>query len=189
MLCPSSGTSLTKRTKPSSPSAGFLPLTLSVLSTRGHESRQAGDAVIESSHKGAVLVYISPNPPTANSWVKIFEEGEYAPNQWAVVPKLTGNKGVHSVKIPPGLKAGQYLLRPELVTLHEAEVAHTANRNRGVQLYMECVQVEVTGSGTVELPSGVSFPGAYSYSDPGLVYNLYYTNVGAPPYKIPGPTV
>lgn len=155
----------------------------------GHESRQSGDGVIESSHKGAVLVYISPNPPTANSWVKIFEEGEYAPNQWAVVPKLTGNKGVHSVKLPAGLKPGQYLLRPELITLHEAEVAHTANANRGVQLYMECIQIEITGSGTVSLPQGVSFPGAYAYSDPGLVYNLYYTQVGAPAYKIPGPTV
>jgi len=155
----------------------------------GHESRQSGDNIIESSHKGAIAVYISPNPPAANSWVKIFEEGEYAPNQWAVVPKLVSNKGVHSVRIPPGLKAGQYFLRPELITLHEAEVAHTGNGNRGVQLYMECIQIEVTGSGTVTLPQGVSFPGAYSYSDPGIVYNVYYTQSGAPPYKIPGPTV
>lgn len=80
-------------------------------------------------------------------------------------------------------------MRPELVTLHEAEVAHTANANRGVQLYMECIQIEVTGSGTVSLPQGVTIPGAYSYSDPGIVYNLYYTQVGAPAYKIPGPTV
>lgn len=160
-----------------------------IILRRGHESRQTGDNVIESSHKGAIAVYLSPNPPTANSWVKIFEEGEYAPNMWAVVPKLVSNKGVHSVRIPAGLKAGQYLLRPELITLHEAEVVHTANANRGVQLYMECIQIEITGSGTVTLPEGVSFPGAYAYSDPGIQYNLYYTQVGAPPYKIPGPTV
>jgi len=155
----------------------------------GHESRQSGDNVIESSHKGAIVIYISPNPPKANSWVKIFEEGEYAPNQWAVVPKLVSNKGLHSVKIPPNLAPGQYLIRPELITLHEAEVSHTANANRGVQLYMECIQLRVGGSGTVSLPEGVSFPGAYSYSDPGIIYNLYYTQQGAPPYKIPGPTV
>ncbi|KAJ3037480.1 hypothetical protein HDV00_001655 [Rhizophlyctis rosea] len=155
----------------------------------GHESRQSGDDIIASSHVGAVLVYISPNPPVPDSWVKLFEEGEYAKNQWAVVPKLTGNKGVHSVRIPAGLAPGNYLLRPELITLHEAEVSHVTNKNRGNQLYMECIQIHVSGNGQVTLPKGVSFPGAYSYSDPGIVYNVYYTAVGAPAYKIPGPTV
>ncbi|KAJ3047548.1 hypothetical protein HK097_011443 [Rhizophlyctis rosea] len=155
----------------------------------GHESRLSSDDTIDKSHVGAVLVYISEYPLTSNNWVKIFEEGEYAKGQWAVVPKLTGNKGVHSVRIPAGLKPGNYILRPELITLHEAEVSHVANANRGNQLYMECIQIKVGGSGTVSLPSGVSFPGAYSYSDPGIVYNVYYTSAGAPAYKVPGPTV
>jgi hypothetical protein len=28
------------------------------------------------------------------------------------------------------------------------------------------------GEGAVELPEGVSFPGAYSYEDPGVVHNV-----------------
>lgn len=55
----------------------------------------------------------------------------------------------------------RYLLRPELITLHEAESIHIENPNRGAQLYMECVQIEIVGDGTVELPSGANFPGAY----------------------------
>jgi hypothetical protein len=57
-------------------------------------------------------------------------------------------------------------------TLHEAEVSHVQTPNRGIQLYIQCVQIEVTGSGTVQLPEGVSFPGAYKYTDPGIVYNV-----------------
>ena len=34
------------------------------------------------------------------------------------------------------------------------------------------MQIEVVGNGTVELPAGVSFPGAYKYSDPGVVHNV-----------------
>lgn len=57
-----------------------------------------------------------------------------------------------------------YLLRPELITLHEAETTVLANPARGVQLYMACVQIEVTGDGATTLPSGVGFPGAYEYN-------------------------
>jgi hypothetical protein len=66
----------------------------------------------------------------------------------------------------------RYLLRPELFTLHEADTSFVNNGVRGIQLYMECIQIEVTGTGTVKLPSGVTFPGAYKYSDPGITYNV-----------------
>ncbi|KAJ2921772.1 hypothetical protein H1R20_g15321, partial [Candolleomyces eurysporus] len=155
----------------------------------GHRSRTSSDGIIEASHKGAITVYIAQAPGgKRDSWVKIFQEGEYAPGQWAVAPKLINNRGVHSVRVPNGLKPGYYLLRPELITLHEADVAYTANPVRGVQIYTECVQILVGGNGTVSLPPGVAFPGAYSYSDPGIVYNLYNTPAGGS-YRIPGPTV
>lgn len=125
----------------------------------GHRSRLPTDQIIDPSHKGAIAVYISPDPPTQGSWVKIFEEAEYEKDKWAVVPKLRDNKGVHSVRVPPGLKAGRYLVRPELLTLHEADVAMTKNPDRGIQLYMECIQIEVVEGGDVELPKGASFPG------------------------------
>jgi cellulase len=59
-----------------------------------------------------------------------------------------------------------------MIALHEGDVAYTQNPNRGAQFYPDCVQIEVTGDGTVSLPSGVSFPGAYDYSDPGVVHNV-----------------
>lgn len=65
-----------------------------------------------------------------------------------------------------------YLIRAELIGLHEGDVSYKANPVRGAQFYPDCVQIEVTGDGTVELPEGVSFPGAYSYEDPGVVHNV-----------------
>jgi cellulase len=65
-----------------------------------------------------------------------------------------------------------YLIRAEMIGLHEADVSYAKNPLRGAQFYPNCVQIEVLGSGTVELPQGVSFPGAYSYNDPGVVYDV-----------------
>lgn len=70
-------------------------------------------------------------------------------------------KDRQDVQIPDGLAPGFYLLRSELLALHEADVSHAANPNRGVQIYISCIQLEVVGNGTTSLPSGVSFPGAY----------------------------
>ncbi|KAG8881434.1 Esterase/lipase/thioesterase [Tulasnella sp. 331] len=54
----------------------------------------------------------------------------------------------------------------------------------------ECIQVQVTGSGTVT-PSGanlVAFPGAYTSTTPGLVYDIWNPNsLSTVPYPIPGP--
>ena len=65
-----------------------------------------------------------------------------------------------------------YLIRAEMIALHEGDVSYTVNPRRGAQFYPDCVQIEVTGDGDVELPEGVSFPGAYSHEDPGVVHNV-----------------
>jgi lytic cellulose monooxygenase (C1-hydroxylating) len=95
------------------------------------------------------------------------------------VERLVSNRGKHSVTIP-NIAAGEYLLRPEIIALHEG------NRVGGTQFYMECVQIKVTSSGGTTLPSGVSIPGAYSASDPGILFNLYS---GFTSYTIPGPAL
>jgi lytic cellulose monooxygenase (C1-hydroxylating) len=59
-----------------------------------------------------------------------------------------------------------------MLALHEGDASFLKNPIRGAQFYPNCVQLEVTGDGTVELPAGVSFPGAYSYDDPGVVYDV-----------------
>jgi cellulase len=59
-----------------------------------------------------------------------------------------------------------------MIGLHEGDAAYNVNPRRGAQFYPNCVQIEVVGNGTVVLPEGVSFPGAYSYEDPGVVYDV-----------------
>lgn len=59
-----------------------------------------------------------------------------------------------------------------MIGFHEGEVSYKDNPRRGAQFYPNCVQIEVVGNGTVTLPEGVSFPGAYKYEDPGIVYDV-----------------
>ncbi|KAF5316037.1 hypothetical protein D9619_006355 [Psilocybe cf. subviscida] len=153
-----------------------------------HNTR--GDDIIASSHKGPIVVYIAPTASngTGPVWTKIYHTGNRiganttaAPGvglQWAVDDLLTA-RGMHNVVVPD-VPAGDYLLRAEIVALHEADVAYNVNPVRGVQLYMSCVQT---------LPAGVQFPGAYQYSTPGIVWNLYSKTLDQTTYPIPGPDV
>jgi hypothetical protein len=113
-----------------------------------------------------VLVYIAPTASNGvgDVWIKLAEAG-YDGAKWAV-DDLIANKGKHDVVIPAGLATGEYLVRGELITLHEADVAYTANPARGAQLYMECVQIKVTGSGTT-----VDFTFLFN-KQPPLTWNL-----------------
>jgi lytic cellulose monooxygenase (C1-hydroxylating) len=99
------------------------------------------DDVIADSHKGPVQVYIAPTQTEGkgNVWVKIASDGFNG--QWAT-DKLRASKGQHSFTIPSGLAPGEYLIRPEIIALHEG------NRQGGAQLYMACVQFKVTGDGS-----------------------------------------
>lgn len=121
---------------------------------------------------------MSPDPPTENSFVKLWHEGLYDesefphPGNWSTSNNIRKNGGSMNMRIPKGLKAGYYLIRAEMIGLHEGDVSFEKNPIRGAQFYPNCVQVEVTGDGDVELPEGVSFPGAYDYDTPGVVYDV-----------------
>ncbi|KDQ07093.1 glycoside hydrolase family 61 protein [Botryobasidium botryosum FD-172 SS1] len=148
-----------------------------------HDKRD--DDIIASSHKGPVVVYIAPasSNGAGDVWVKLYEESW--DGTWAV-DKIIAAHGQHSINIP-NLPAGEYLLRSELLTLHESDARYDENPIRGIQLYPSCVQVRVTSNGSNALPTGVSFPGAYAYTDYGIHFNLY--NYPAASYVIPGPAV
>lgn len=126
-----------------------------------------------------MLVYIAPTAQGAagSNWVKIYEDG-YNNGQWAV-ERLRANTGRHAITVPD-IIPGTYLLRAEIIALHEAFF------KGGAQFYMECVQIQVTSPGSKTLPSGVSIPGAYHADDPGVFFNLYN---GFTSYPIPGPPV
>ncbi|KAF9453606.1 lytic polysaccharide monooxygenase [Macrolepiota fuliginosa MF-IS2] len=145
-----------------------------------HDSRN--DDIIAVSHKGPVQVWIAP--AAGDNWTKLFSDG-YSGGQWGV-DKLIASHGKHSITIPQ-VPAGDYLLRAEIVALHEADVAYATNSLRGAQNYMSCVQITIAAGGSQSLPGGTSWPGAYTPSTPGIVWNLYEQDSNS--YVAPGGSV
>lgn len=82
--------------------------------------------------------------------------------------------------VPKSLAPGNYLVRHELLALHQAKTP---------QFYAECAQIEVTGSGSAQ-PSGdylASIPGYAPQSDPGITVDTYSSSITT--YTPPGPKV
>jgi len=57
----------------------------------------------------------------------------------------------------------------------------------GAQPYVGCVEMTVGGSGTVNPGNLVQFPGAYTPTDPGILFDIYTEKIKS--YPIPGPPV
>jgi hypothetical protein len=72
------------------------------------------------------LIYISPDPPTENSFVKLWHAGKEElpfpqPGKWSTTSDLRKNFGHMNMRIPADLKAGQYVLSLILPHLHPLE--------------------------------------------------------------------
>lgn len=96
-------------------------------------------------------------------WFKIDEMGMWGgvlnSNNWGTALVYKNLKW--SSRIPAALKAGKYLIRHELLALHQSNTP---------QFYPECAQLEVTGSGS-GVPSGsflTAIPAYAAQSDPGV---------------------
>ncbi|KAJ2896081.1 hypothetical protein GGI21_005078 [Coemansia aciculifera] len=114
------------------------------------------------------------------SWFKIYEQGyDAAKNMWCtdVVREAHGKL---TVTIPTEINNGDYLLRTEIIALHNAKVVG------GAQLFPNCVQITVTGA-TFGSPELHPIPGIYNSTDPGILFNIY--KEGGATYEIPGPPV
>ncbi|KAG8811741.1 hypothetical protein FRC18_003310, partial [Serendipita sp. 400] len=128
-----------------------------------------GDEPISASHKGPIMVYLAKVPSalqttmTGLQWFKIYEDGLHSDGTWAV-DTMIANKGKVNFQMPVCVPSGEYFMRVELIALH------AAGSLLGAQLYMECAQIRVTGGGSAS-PDTVSFPGAYTQSDPGILIN------------------
>jgi len=165
----------------------------------GQTASVAAGATIKSTwtqwtHRPAsVLIYMARCPSAGcNSWdgagkvwFKIAHAGLISGTQNA--GKWAGDQITDTlewtVTIPATLAPGQYLIRHELIAVHQAN---------NPQFYPECAQLTVTGSGTIAPDSSflVSFPGAYSASDPGINFNIDSDAAKtATTYPIPGPAV
>ncbi|KAI0784093.1 family 61 endoglucanase [Abortiporus biennis] len=159
---------------------------------------QAGELVTfdwgswTSSHSGPVMTYIAKCPngcanfkgDTGNVWVKI-DQDQYNPTrtgfEWGEnIIRMKGSK--YSVHIP-NLVPGEYLLRHEILGLH------VAGQLMGAQFYPNCVQIKITGSGTLTLPTGIPLPGSYDPEDPGILVQLWQYTPQNPYYVAPGGSV
>ncbi|RPA99605.1 hypothetical protein L873DRAFT_1789540 [Choiromyces venosus 120613-1] len=98
-----------------------------------------------------------PTTAKGDKWFKIYQNGM-------------------EVTIPADIAPGDYLLRAEVTAPHVASSVGEA------QFYISFFQLRVTGGGSAN-PAGVSFPGAYSASDPGILFNLYNNPTS---YTVPG---
>ena len=141
------------------------------------------------SHPGPVIVYLAKVDNAASTgtsglrWFKVAEAG-LNNGRWAV-DDLIANGGWSYFNMPTCIAPGQYLMRAEIIALHNA------GSSQGAQFYIGCAQINVTGGGSTSPSSTVSFPGAYSASDPGILINIYgtggSTNNNGKAYQIPGP--
>ncbi|KAI0329645.1 cellulose-growth-specific protein [Cubamyces sp. BRFM 1775] len=140
---------------------------------------------------GPMLTYLAQCPGStctgvnSNSlkWFKIDEagllSGTVGDGYWGA-GKMIDQNSSWTTTIPSSVPSGNYLIRFETIALHSLPA----------QFYPECAQIQITGGGSRAPTSDelVSFPGAYSNSDPGLTVNLY-TQAAATDstYIIPGP--
>jgi cellulase len=156
-----------------------------------HNSRSCSEEAIGGAHHGPVLVYLSKVSDSSSAdgstpFFKVFQDtwgkksstSSGSDDYWGT-KDLNANCGKMDVKIPADLAPGDYLLRAEAIALHSAGSAG------GAQFYMTCYQLTVTGGGSSN-PAGVSFPGAYKASDPGIQINIYQQ---LSQYVAPGPAV
>ncbi|KAF2015817.1 carbohydrate-binding module family 1 protein [Aaosphaeria arxii CBS 175.79] len=157
-----------------------------------HNTRGCTEEAIGGAHYGPVLVYLSKvaDASTADgstpffkifqdTWARASSTSQGSDDYWGT-KDLNKACGKMDVLIPANLAPGDYLLRAEAIALH------SASSSGGAQFYMTCYQITVTGGGSSN-PSGVSFPGAYKASDPGILFNMY--QVLSTPYVAPGPAV
>jgi cellulase len=142
----------------------------------GHNAPQ--DDVVDPSHSGPCNVYLVPGErtqqPPRSGWFKIFE-GIWDPvNKWCV-DKLIRDRGVMTVPIPQGLRAGNYILRAEINALQESDVAFSRNAARGSQFYIFCADIAVRGGGNAiaAQQDTVSIPGYLNDNSPGVVFNVF----------------
>jgi len=86
--------------------------------------------------------------------------------------RLTSQNGTWTVQLPSDIKAGNYILRTELLALHLSGVAGIPLLAGGAQFYPTCFNIKIIGHGKAE-PAGVLIPGAYAASDPGIGDSIY----------------
>ncbi|EKG11261.1 Glycoside hydrolase family 61 [Macrophomina phaseolina MS6] len=140
------------------------------------------------SHKGPVISYLAPCGGDCTTvdketlkFVKIDQGGLNVDTQTWAATDLIANNNTWVTTIPSSVAPGKYVLRHEIIALHSAGSAD------GAQNYPQCMNLEITGSGSDDLTTGGTLGTAlYKEDDPGILINIYQT---LSTYEIPGPTL
>ncbi|KZT43390.1 hypothetical protein SISSUDRAFT_1040403 [Sistotremastrum suecicum HHB10207 ss-3] len=147
----------------------------------------SGETFIPWFHNtGPIMTYMAKcdgscssfTPSSSTKWFKIAEFGEKTPgtpDTW-VQADINGGAPVN-LTLPSNLPSGDYLLRQEIIALQNAQT------KKGAEFYPSCLQLTVNGAGSGTPAPTVSFPGAYSPTDPGILGNMYNPGVI---YEFPG---
>jgi hypothetical protein len=115
--------------------------------------------------------------------LNMFQRLTSHPVKWAS-DKLIRQNYTWTSRIPSDIKPGLYILRHELLALHDAKRSYNGFSQSGAQAFPVCYNVEITGPGTVT-PAGKTFPGMYAKNDPGIKIDLDAINA---PYVGNSPT-
>jgi hypothetical protein len=102
---------------------------------------------------------------------------------WAMA-KMVQDSSSWTVNIPSALKAGQYILRSEMSAVHNPK---NSDPSSGPQVYIACIQLDVTGSGNTPLPQGVKSSSIMDPNGAFANYNVYGDNLFN--FQNPGPAV
>ncbi|KAF2430156.1 hypothetical protein EJ08DRAFT_649946 [Tothia fuscella] len=136
------------------------------------------------SHAGPVIDYLAPVAgdfaavsKASLGFTKIAESG-LNNGKWAGSDVLIANGLTWPVTIPTSVAPGNYILRHEILALHEG------NRQGGTQFYPQCINIVVTGSGINALAGGTPATQLYKANDPGVLFDIYNKPTS---YPIPGP--
>ncbi len=117
---------------------------------------------------------------THAQWFKIAQSALRSDGTWAMHDLYVGKSDAAFITLPANLAPGEYLIRHELLALHGAQAVG------GAEFYPACAQLRVGGSKSGSAASTVSFPGAYSDYDKGILVDAY-TMTGD--YVFPGPAI
>ncbi|KAL4910969.1 hypothetical protein BDW74DRAFT_164666 [Aspergillus multicolor] len=137
------------------------------------------------SHKGPIINYLakcdgdcSSADKTTLKWVKIQADAitDASSNTW-ITDELIENDYTTSVTIPTSLAPGNYVLRHEIIALH------SAGQENGAQAYPQCLNLEISGSGSAN-PTGTLGTELYTSTDDGIIFDIYSNPTS---YPMPGP--
>ncbi|KAI9051673.1 hypothetical protein LZ554_004715 [Drepanopeziza brunnea f. sp. 'monogermtubi'] len=142
---------------------------------------------IDISHKGPCSVYMKrvdsaiTNTGVGDGWFKVAFTGyDAATSKWCT-ETLREKSGIITFPIPNDLAGGYYLVRPELLSLHQADKSPP-----NPQFYVGCAQIFLESKETKVPSETVSIPGYVNISNPAVLFNIYDPKW---PYPEPGPGV